>query len=173
MLIEARQPDPQKQQAVVATQTRGRAIIEKLRAQRVNLIEPRTVCGETVYIKRMAWPDIMRVKMAMPRDATGALNLSNEDHLRGVTIAMIVTAVVVGVPQSEEGETAEGAEDTPKELEATPVYSIAEACELVDEPGALLYVSELFNTITAVNPHVLPNSGAANSNAKPNAVRRD
>lgn len=129
----------------IVQKSAARERLEKLRASRGGLIEARTIEGEEWFIKRLSWPEITRVKLAIPRDAQGVLNLSKEDHLRGVTAAMLATAV------------ATSAED------ATPYFTNAEAVEWVDEPSAIGLVSALFNAVCEVNPDVLPNSPAAPS----------
>jgi len=150
MEINVIQPTPAQNaqiHAEIAEVSKGRSIIERLRGARETLIEKREVEGEPVFIKRLSWPEITRVKLAIPRDKAGVLNLQNEDHLRAVTAAMIATAVVAG------------------ETDTAPVFSNREAVELVDEPGALNYVAALFSAICEINPGVLPNSPAAPSKA--------
>ena len=161
MKIVAHQPTQAQTNAQSAEKSRGRSIIEALRDGKGG-IEKRLVDGKEVFIKRLDWPEITRVRLAIPRDKVGVLNLQDEDHLRAVTIAMIATAVVEGFAEGEECTDEEGNDKAP--TNDTPVFTNAEAVELVDMPEAMLYVGQLFNEVCVVNPNVLPNSNAAPSN---------
>lgn len=158
MELEIKKPSSTKA-ALEAETTKRSAARERLdaaRATRGDIIERVTLDGEEWFIKRLSWPEITRVKLAIPRDAKGVLNLSQEDHLRGITVAMLATSVM----DSADAQTAKR------------YFTNAEAVEYVDEPTMLGLVTRLFAAITDINPDVLPNSPAGRSKPKPGAASR-
>lgn len=132
----------------------ARERLERLKAQRGDIIEPVTIEGETWFIKRLSWDGLIEISSLVAQLGRAP---SHTTLMRDNIIAMLARCVV----------TDNSAEAQPYfELDFTPDGNpTGTAVEFADEPMAAIAVNELFDHCVRLSPHLFPKATGTASGA--------
>jgi hypothetical protein len=121
-------------EAKVAAITDAQVRLEKLRLQSGPVVVTFDYEGETFYVKRLNYNDLIELALSVTRDGYNVLSISDEGGVRSVTIAVLSCCVC-----DEQGER---------------YFSREEVEQYLDEPAASALVSALFAKCNQINPDI-------------------
>ena len=113
----------------------AKARLEKLKAQRGNIVEKVEVEGEVFHIRKLNYEQLVELGLMVQRDGHNVLALQGEAGVCSFTIATLMQAIV-----NEDG---------------TPYFTRDVMDEYMQEPGATGLLGELFLKANEVNPDIL------------------
>lgn len=126
-------------------QTQARKGLARLRRGEIKpkqkRFEPVEVAGETFYVKRLIWPEILRVHLLCGRDANGALDLTDDaTDARSFYIAVLESVIY---------------EDESGDVQSFPRLDATEAVDATDDE-TIEATCLLIDNAVAVNPKIVP-----------------
>lgn len=118
--------------AAEANQSAAKKRMNALKSQRLPVLVPFGFEGETFYIKRLSYEDLVTVALTITRDGHNAVNITDEEGALSAWVAILLHAVA-----NEDG---------------TPYFEYDDVREYLSEPGEAALVSALTEECVRVNP---------------------
>lgn len=116
-------------------QSAAKKRLEKLKAQRKPIIEPFEYEGETFYIRRLHYQNLIDLALSISRDGHNVLNIHDESGVLAVTTAVLLACVC--------------SEDESAYFEESDIE------EYLTAPDEAALVSALFMACNEANPDIL------------------